>query len=76
MHCIVAYHVDIDAAVTTPYELVAEQDQEQPGEIQEEVVTADQARGPDSTDFNLDQGKPRSITLITIMQCLLPIYVH
>ena len=75
MHYTVAYHVGIDAAAPTPYELVAEQDQEQPGEIQEEVAVAAQARDQEFTNPHLDQGKPRSITLLTIMQCLLYIYM-
>ena len=68
LHYIVAYHVDTDAAATTQYELLAEQDQEQPGEIQEEVAVAAQAQAQESANFNLDQGKPRSMTLFTIMQ--------
>ena len=69
MHYTVAYHVGIDAAATNQYELVTEQDQEQLGEIQEEVAVAAQAQAQESTNFSLDQGKPRSITLFTIMQC-------
>ena len=60
LHCIVVYHVDIDASATTTYELDADPGQE-PEAYQEEVVVADQAQDQDSANCSQDQGKPRCI---------------
>ena len=60
LHCIVAYHVDIDAVATPAYTPEAGQGQE-PDEYLE-VAVADQAQDQETANLSQDQGKPWCIT--------------